>query len=122
MSKQRFNKACRIRHQTDFDRIYQAGHYLADAVLVIYADRNRLTHSRLGLSVSRKVGGAILRNRWKRLTREAFRLSQFDLPLGLDFVVRPRRGAEPDFQSISESLRQLTKQLAEKVELKAKGD
>lgn len=122
MSKQRFNKTCRIRDQADFDRIYQAGHYLADAVLVIYADRNRLPHSRLGLSVSRKVGGAILRNRWKRLTREAFRLSRSNLPLGLDFVVRPRRGAEPDFQSISESLCQLTKRLAEKIELKANGD
>ena len=122
MSKQRFNKACRIRHQRDFDRIYQAGHYVVDAVLVIYADKNRLPHSRLGLSVSRKVGGAILRNRWKRLTREAFRLSQSDLPLGLDFVVRPRRGAEPDFQSIQDSLCQLTKQLAEKVKFKATGD
>ena len=115
MSTQGFSRACRIRHQTDFDRVYQTGCYAADEVLVMHAGRNDLNHSRIGLSVSRKVGGAIVRNRWKRLIREAFRASRTEFPENLDLVVRPRRGAEPDFQSILGSLRKLANQLDEKL-------
>jgi len=115
MSAKGFQKACRIRHQTDFDRVYQNKCYAADEVLVIHADRNTLTHSRLGLSVSKKVGGAIFRNRWKRLIREAFRTSQGEFPGNLDLVVRPRRGAKPNFQSIVKSLRKLANRLDKKL-------
>ena len=115
MSRQGFSRASRIRQQAEFDRVYQAGLYAANDVLVIYAERNHRTETRLGLSVSKKVGGSVVRNRWKRLIREAFRLSRADLPGGLDLVIRPRRGAEPDSRSIEAALRQLTKQLAEKV-------
>ena len=115
MSTQGFKRACRIRHQTDFDRVYQTRCFAADEVLVIHAARNALTHSRLGLSVSKKVGGAIVRNRWKRLIREAFRASRAEFPDNLDLVVRPRRGAKPDFQSILGSLCKLANQLDQKL-------
>ena len=72
----RFRPADRIRKQADFDRVYNARAYVADDMLVINGSTNELTHSRLGLSVSRKVGNAVARNRWKRLIREAFRLSR----------------------------------------------
>jgi ribonuclease P protein component len=115
MSKQIFNRTHRIRHQADFDRVYRSGCYAADQVLVVYADRNDRDYCRLGLSVSRKVGGAIVRNRWKRLIREAFRGSRAALPAGLDLVVRPRRGAKADFQAILEALPRLAKQLDKKL-------
>jgi ribonuclease P protein component len=115
ISTKGFQKTCRIRHQTDFDRVYQNKCYAADEVLVIHADRNTLTHSRLGLSVSKKVGGAIVRNRWKRLIREAFRASRGELPGNLDLVVRPRRGAKPNLHAVLRSLCKLVNQLDRKL-------
>jgi ribonuclease P protein component len=112
MSKQNFSRTHRIRHQADFDRVYSSGCYAADQVLVMYADRNDREYCRLGLSVSRKVG---VRNRWKRLIREAFRGSRGALPAGLDLVIRPRRGAEADFQAILAALPRLAKQLDKKL-------
>jgi ribonuclease P protein component len=108
---QRFRPEDRIRKQADFDRIYKTRIFAADDVLVVNADLNGLDRSRLGLSVSRKVGGATVRNRWKRLIREAFRLSRQDLPTGCDFVVRPQKNAEPDFHAIQSSLIALAKRI-----------
>lgn len=86
--------------------------FAADGTLVISADRSTSKMTRLGLSVSRKVGNAVVRNRWKRLIREAFRRQKLDLPTGLDLVVRPRAGAKEDFDAVSRSLSNLSKRVA----------
>ncbi len=115
MTSFRFTKELRLRSQADFDRVYAADHFAADGVLVIRGVANELDHCRLGLSVSRKVGNAVVRNRWKRLIREAFRLAQHDLPPGLDLVIRPKAGAVPNFDAIRRSLPQLAARVAKKV-------
>ncbi len=58
--------------------------------MVVYVFPNELGRTRLGLSVSRKVGGAVERNRWKRRMREAFRLNRKSLPEGLDVIAVAR--------------------------------
>ena len=116
MSEQSFPKEHRIRRQREFDRVYANSAYSADDVLVIRACRNGLEYSRLGLSVSRKVGSAVVRNRWKRLLRETFRTRYSRIPGGYDFVVRPRRGARPDFQAVARSLPQLSQRVARRLE------
>ena len=107
--QQGFPRELRVRRQADFDRVYGSKAFAADDVLVITAVENDLAVSRFGVSVSRKVGGAVLRNRWKRRLREAFRKSRRQLPAGYDFVARPRRGARPDYHAIADSLPRLAR-------------
>lgn len=125
MTDQRFPKAVRLRSSAQFARVYNANIYAADDCLVMQGTKNDLTPgdpltendclTRIGLSVSRKVGNAVVRNKWKRLIREAFRVQKFDFPQGIDLVVRPRKGAEPDFQAIKKSLMGLAERIERKV-------
>ena len=110
-----FSRKLRIRTPAEFDRIYKARIFAADDVLVVNGDANGFAYPRLGLSVSKKVGNAVVRNRWKRLIREAFRLSQEKLPAGIDLVVRPQKGAEPELATISKSLVSLAGRIARRV-------
>ncbi|MFM9117907.1 MAG: ribonuclease P protein component, partial [Planctomycetota bacterium] len=71
--------------------------------------------TRLGLSVSRPVGNSVVRHRWKRRIREAFRQEDTQLPVGVDLVVRPKRGARLDFAAIRQSLPRLAQQVAQRL-------
>ena len=99
-----FPRQYRIRRGADFQRAYRRRCVVSDDSIVVYGCENSLGNPRLGLSVSRKVGGAVVRNRWKRLLREAFRLSRGELPPGIDLVVIPRQGVEPRLARLLESL------------------
>jgi ribonuclease P protein component len=105
-------KSRRLHLQADFDRVHRANVYAADAVLVVRAAPNNIGVTRLGISISRKAGTAVVRNRWKRLIREAFRLQRERIPEGLDLVVRPRLGAVPDNVAVRSSLVALASRLA----------
>ena len=107
-----FPKSMHLRKRGDFDRVFGSKHSQADRVLVLYGMANGLNVSRLGLVVSKKLGKANRRNRWKRLIREVFRLEQHSLPIPMDLVVIPRQGVEPNFQTIRRSFIKLARKLA----------
>jgi len=90
-------RRARITRSGDFDAVYRRGRSAANRHLVVYAfsrdDRPADAPARLGLSVSRKVGGAVERNRVKRVLREQFAGLVPGLPGGLDVVVIARPGS-----------------------------
>jgi ribonuclease P protein component len=85
----------RIANKLEFDRVFQAKARKHIGPLTIFVKPNGLPHFRYGVSVPRRVGGAVARNRIKRRLREAFRLHQHELPSApnggaCDFVVTVR--------------------------------
>ncbi len=115
MADLRFPPECRIRRSADFQRTYKLRRSAADPLIVVFGFPNELPHTRLGISASRRLGGAVVRNRWKRLLREAFRLSCLRLPPGVDLVVIPRPGATPSLAALLESLPRLAGRVARKL-------
>jgi len=83
-----------------------------DQRITLWALPNGLAHPRLGLVVGRKHGNSPQRNRIKRLFREAFRLSQHELPAGFDLVCTPRIGITLDLAGCTDSLLHLATRLA----------
>jgi ribonuclease P protein component len=88
-----FTPAQRLHNKSDFDRVYKDARRFADAMFAIFVRPNGGAKARLGLSVAAKIiGGAVRRNRIKRLVRESFRLHQHEFP-AVDIVVNARFGA-----------------------------
>lgn len=111
---QRFPKSARLKRQRDFDRAFRSGRVVADGVLVLHGTPNGGSATRLGISISRRVGNAVHRNYWKRIIREAFRRQRASLPVGWDLIARPKKGAQPDPHAVTESMRHLTRRLAKR--------
>ncbi|RMF45045.1 MAG: ribonuclease P protein component [Planctomycetota bacterium] len=103
---QRFPRSLRLVRRRDFQAVFASKCVVSDPTLVVHALR-RAGPTRIGISVSRKAGNAVVRNRWKRLIREAFRRNRHRLPSGLDCVIRPRRRGHPDYAAVEASLSRL---------------
>ena len=87
----RFGRAARIKQGRDFLRVRQEGKRAVNGCLIAnWRSLPEEAHSRLGVVTSSKIGGAVERNRARRLLREAFRLHQHDLARALDLVLVAR--------------------------------
>jgi ribonuclease P protein component len=111
-----FRKTEHLLRPSDFRRVFARRRSLSDDWLIVYACENDLPHLRIGLSVSRKVGPAVMRNRLRRLYREAFRLGRADMPGGLDLVIVPRGQQIPSLEQLKTSMPRLVKTLARRLE------
>lgn len=118
MTDHRFPKRLRLLRASDFERVFAARSSAGDQWIVLHGAANELGHPRLGLTISGRVGGAVARNRWKRLLREAFRLAQHELPK-LDLVCVPRTVAPPQLCELMESMPVLATQIARKLQRSA---
>ena len=94
---QRLPRSGRVLQPADFSRIYARRASAASGPLVLYAcpRADAAAEARLGLSVSRRIGNAVVRNRWKRRLREAFRVVRSRLAAGNDYVIVVRSGLAP---------------------------
>ena len=110
----------RISRSGDFDAVYRRGTSSSDRHLVVYAfSRGGDEPARLGLSVSRRVGGAVERNRVKRVLRESFAALDPAPPAGTDLVVIARPGVFEYLESrgsaaVAERLGELVSEAAER--------
>jgi len=105
---------CPLKKRQAFKVVYSQGKYSANELFVVYALANKTDRHRLGLSVSKKVGNAVVRNRIRRWLKENFRLMVGDMMAakGYDLIIvarapvslLPKDGA---FQKIGESVQQL---------------
>lgn len=102
-----FARASRLSGQRAFAAVYEHRTRRSAGPLTVYARPNALAFSRLGLSISRRTGSAVRRNRFKRLIREAFRLTRADLPQGYDWIVVIRAHEPVKMQEYQEKLRRL---------------
>ncbi len=107
-----FRPRHRLTHAREFDAVYAAKVRKVRGPLMLFALPNELGWSRLGLSVSGRVGNAVRRNTWKRMIREAFRLQQHTLPMsaagsGYDLIVSVRAGPDQPVWTLPACIRAL---------------
>jgi ribonuclease P protein component len=88
-----FPRTMRLTREADFKTVLQYKKCLSSSFIRLYYCKNGLEFARLGISINRLCCNAVLRNRIKRLIKEAFRLNQDDISAGYDylFVISPRK-------------------------------
>jgi len=112
----RFPRDVRLLRPAEFARVYALKRSAAAGPIVVYTASNDHSdgRTRVGLSVSRRIGNAVVRNRWKRVLREAFRAVRGDLPAATDLVVVVRSGLAPAGAEAAAALRAALVALARK--------
>ena len=93
MDDQRLPPTERLRHPKEFQHVFQHGKKLVASLFVLYVLPTSALHSRLGLTVSKRIGKAVARNRVRRLMRELFRQHKVLIQPPCDLVFVARRGA-----------------------------
>lgn len=83
-----------IKKNRDFQKIYDTGKSYANRQLVMYVSENLIEDTRIGISVSKKVGNSVVRHHMTRLIREIFRLNRENIRQGLDIIVVVRVAAK----------------------------
>jgi len=110
----RFTRADRLLRRSDFEAVYSRGARIPGRYFNVFILPNAQGHSRLGLTLSRKVGIAAVRNKARRRLREAFRLDDEVRTRGLDIVVHAHpRIAEAGFAQIRAALSDGVKRFSE---------
>ena len=88
--KQSASKNEILKFDSQFKRIYSKGSSCVRPSLVVYAKKNGIPGNRLGITVSKKIGKAVIRNRAKRRLRELFRINSGNIKPGYDFILVAR--------------------------------
>lgn len=107
-----FPKALRLLRRSEFLQVQEGGQKFSSECLLALVKPNGRAHTRLGLTVSSKVGNAVVRVRLRRLLRELFRKRRMQWPAGLDVVLVVRSSAnEVSFAEMSRAFDGVTRKL-----------
>ena len=88
---QRFPRSCRLTARRQFVYVYDKGRKTRRRSFMVFAHPSDVDVTRLGLTVTKRTGNSVVRNRIKRKLRDAFRRRRMELPGGLDLVINARR-------------------------------
>ena len=101
-----------VKQNYEFRRMYAKGRSGVSPCLVVYFRKNRYGHNRLGVTVSTRLGHAVVRNRIRRRLREIFRLSQGQMKQGYDVILVARgRAVHADYWELKRAYEKLCKKL-----------
>lgn len=103
----RFPKTVRLTGHEAFGPVIRRGGFAADQILVVHALPREQGGSRFGVTIPKRTGNAVVRNRWKRHIREAIRHCRGQAAEGYDFVIRPKKDAALDGRLIRQGLPKL---------------
>ena len=80
-----------VKHARDFEKIMNQGKCIKNRSYVVYSLENNLPYNRYGISVSKKLGNAVFRNRYKRIIRNIIDKNKKDYIIGKDYIIILRR-------------------------------
>ena len=89
----KLSKQGMLHKNKNFQAVYRSGKSYANRMVVLYVLPNHTNARRIGFAAGKKLGGAVVRNRVKRLLRESFRLNQSQIIEGIDLIVVARQAA-----------------------------
>ena len=108
-----------VKENYEFRRIYRKGKSVVSPYMVLYCQKNRQGRTRLGVTVSTKLGKAVVRNRVRRRFRELRRLNKADMLPGWDIILVARvRAIEAPYQKLDKAYRKLLQEAGLLVEEK----
>ena len=106
-----FPKEERIRRRVDFLKIFREGTKSRTAHFWISFRPNGLAHRRLGITIGKKIGAAVIRNRLKRRIREFYRQNKEFFPEGADFVITAKEDSgRLDFRQVANELKEVLRE------------
>ena len=97
-----------LKKNREFQTVYKKGKSLANKHIVMFVLKNNKNINRLGISVSKKIGKAVVRNKQRRRLKEAFKILEPEMQKGHDIVILPRAGIiEASFLEVKASTKHL---------------
>ncbi len=118
-----FGKDKKLVSDKQFKAVLDRNLRVSNAMLTLYMAENECGYPRLGVSVGRTCGNAVVRNRWKRLLREAFRQNQDKIPAGFDYLLmisyqwlkKTTKVEQPSFEQVKASFLALVNEAVDKI-------
>ncbi len=105
-------KTVTLKKNYEFARVFNKGSFYVGRYITVYILPNKQSFNRIGISVSKKAGKAVIRNRKKRLIRESYRYFEDYISNGFDIVVAARSGeGVPTFRAVLKEIKYLLKKL-----------